>query len=421
MTCRIKPYRLIFLLSCPFVINHVNAGGFQISEQTAAGLGRGFAGSGIAADDVADMFYNPAGMALLQGRRLQAGISALAITADFTDDGGSTATGSGGDGGTDSIIPNAFFTTEVNDAVRWGLGITTPFGLRTEYDRNWIGRYQAVESELATVDINPAVSYQVNDRLSIGAGINLQYADATLSRAAPPAATPGGDDAFVEIAGDSWSGGFNLGAVYQIDSDTRFGFSYRSRVSHELEGDLTLTGSDIGLDGSYSATADIDFPETVYLSGLHQFNEQWTLMATARWTRWSRFDTLLVQIDGLPDDVTPQQWEDTFTISVGGNYRLNEQWTLRAGVVIDNTPVPGATLRTPRIPDSDRQWLTFGASLLTGDRWTIDLAYAHIFADNPVIDNTDPLPSAIVSSNRLSGEYDAAVDIIGIQAQYEFD
>lgn len=407
--------------------------GFQISEQTVTGLGRAFAGSGVAGDDLSDMFYNPASMTLHDERQFQAGLSVLSIDSKFQNRGStqtllgptgfSTIPTSGIDdnGGEDAAVPNLYYVFPARGAVRYGVSITAPFGLKTKYDSAWVGRYHALESELKTIDVNPAVSFAVNDKVSIGGGISAQFADATLSQA--QFLGPGVPDGRVAVTGDDTSIGFNVGVMVSTENDARFGVSFRSKIKQEVEGNLDISGTPA--DGRFGAKATVDLPETVYAHGLVPLSSGWSLLGGARWTNWSRFDELRVTFDnGAPDNVTDESWDDSLTLSIGLSYEPdNSPWTWRFGIAHDESPVPDPQHRTPRVPDSDRDWFTVGASYRSSDNVSIDFGFAHLQADDARLSNTINLVSAApgLFTDSLVGEYASnSVDILGIQIQVDF-
>ena len=401
--------------------SHVYSAGFQISESTVSGLGRAFAGAGVAGDDVSDMFYNPAGMFLAEGRQVQLGLSVIDSESDFTGSAQPFG-GPNDDGGETGTVPNFYYVMPDSGNLKYGLSITAPFGLATEYDDNWAGRYQGIRSELKTIDINPALAYQVSNTLAVGAGLSLQYADAELTSARFLGV--GVPDGHSKVDGDNWDYGFNLGAMFTPSASTRFGIGFRSKVDQKVDGSLKVTSPTGATLVSTDAEAEVTLPETVYLSAFHSLNSQIDLMATARWTNWSRFEELRIKFaNGLPDSVTPENWEDSWTLSIGANYHLNNQWTLRLGYSHDESPVPDED-RTVRIPDSDRDWFTFGASYAPNANLTVDFGYAHLSGDDADISETTiiaapPTAPAVIGSS-LVGSYEGSADIFGIQLQYKF-
>lgn len=411
------------LVACGLIIasSQVYSAGFQISESSVTGLGRAFAGAGVAGDDVSDMFYNPAGMFLAEGRQFQLGISVIDSESKFTG----SATPFGGpnsDGGETGVVPNFYYVMPESGKLKYGLSITAPFGLATEYDKNWAGRYQGIKSELKTIDINPALAYQVNSQLALGAGISFQYADAELTQAR--FLGPGVPDGRSKIDGDNWDYGYNLGAMVTVSDSTRFGLGFRSKVKQKVDGNLNVTSPTGASLVSAGAEAEVVLPETVYISAFHSLNDKLDLLASGRWTNWSRFDELRIKFDnGLPDSVTPENWSDSWTLSIGANYHLNNEWTLRAGYAYDESPVPDE-FRTVRIPDSNRDWFTLGASYAANANLTIDFGYAHLSGDDSSISETTviaaPPTSPTVVTSALAGSYSGGADIFGVQLQYKF-
>ncbi|MGD9248141.1 MAG: outer membrane protein transport protein, partial [Desulfobacteraceae bacterium] len=213
---------------------NVHASGYAIVEQGVRGLGTAYAGAAALAEDPSTIFYNPAGLVRLSGKQVEGGIHYIVPKAEYKDKGSTTVLttaltgGDGGDGGEAALVPNLYYSQQLSDRMVVGLGIHAPFGLATKYDREWVGRYHAVESKLATININPTAAVRINDQWSVGAGLSIEYAEATLSNKAdlgtlgqlPPfngalGGTPQSDDAFAEVEGDDWSYGFNIGFMFE--------------------------------------------------------------------------------------------------------------------------------------------------------------------------------------------------------------
>lgn len=417
------------------ICGQVRSAGFQISEQSVSGLGRAFAGSGVAGDDVSDMFYNPASMALSENRRFQAGLSFLSIDSAFRNQGSTQTllgpagpvmiptTGIDDNGGEDAVVPNVYYVFPRRGAVRYGVSINAPFGLKTDYQSNWVGRYHALNTELKTVDVNPAIAYSLNDNVSIGGGVSVQYVEATLSQAVFLGA--GIPDGRSTVSGDDTSMGFNVGVMVQADNDARFGASFRSKIKQEVAGHVDVLGTGTALDGRSGARATVDLPETIYVHGYKPLSPRWSMLGGIRWTNWSRFDELRVTFDnGRPDAVTDESWEDSATVSIGLSFHDRDSpWTYRFGYAHDQSPVPDALHRTPRVPDSDRDWFTIGASYRPSDRVMIDLGFARLKSDDANLRNTINLVSTAprLFTDTLIGEYSSnSVDILGIQVQIDF-
>ena len=158
------------------------------------------------------------------------------------------------------------------------------------------------------------------------------------------------------------------------------------------EGDLSTHVPGLGDLPKVGAEATVDLPETLGIEFYKRLNDQWAIMAGARWTRWSRFDELRIKFaDGRPDAVTEENWDNSWALSIGASYDYSDELTLRAGYMHDQTPIPNAEFRTPRIPGSTRNWLALGASYKPMPQLTVDFGYAHLFVDDAEIDNVIPI------------------------------
>jgi long-chain fatty acid transport protein len=226
---------------------NAQAAGFALIEQNASGLGNAYAGQAAAAEDASTIFFNPAGMTRLGGKQLLAAAHAILPSAKFSDTGSNNAPtqtefgGNGGDAGTTALVPNVYFTMPLGKGITGGLGISAPFGLVTEYDNTWVGRFHAVKSDLKTININPSLAFKANDAWSVGFGINAQQAKAELSKMANYGALVADSEGLAIVEGDDWGWGYNLGVLFEPRPDVRVGFSYRSKVDYELEGTVTYT------------------------------------------------------------------------------------------------------------------------------------------------------------------------------------
>ncbi|MBX2870225.1 MAG: outer membrane protein transport protein [Acidiferrobacterales bacterium] len=401
--------------------NHSYAAGFQLSEVSVSGLGRAFAGAGVAADDVSDMFANPAGMSLLEGRQMQLGLSVVDSEASF-EGSGVPFGGVNDDGGETGLVPNLFYVAPISSSLTYGFGLTAPFGLATEYEANWAGRYSALRSELKTIDLSPAISYKVSPTVALGASLSFQYADTELSQARFLGL--GVPDGKSTVSGDNWGFGFNLGAVFTPTDTVRIGVGYRSEVDQDVEGDLEVVGPTGATLASAGAEASVTLPETFYISGAFTASEKIDVLASIRWTGWSSFEELRIKFDnGLPDAVTPENWEDTTTVSIGLAYHVSDQLTLRGGYAFDESPVSDE-FRTARIPDADRDWFTLGASYSPSSNLTLDFAYARLEGDEAPISETavvaGPPTSPQIVTSSFAGNYNGGANIFGIQAQFKF-
>lgn len=383
-----------------------HAAGYALIEQNASGLGNAYAGQAASAQDASTIFFNPAGMTMLPDRQVALAGHLIKPQAEFS--GGVTPNiggGNGGDAGGLAFVPNAYFAFRLTPDVHLGIGAFAPFGLKTDYDSTWVGRVHAIESELKTINVNPSIAWKLNDALSLGAGVSIQYIEATLTNATGAGLPP----VIGAVKGDDYGWGFNLGLLWKASERTRFGLAYRSKIDHTLEGDLKMNGAVVVAP----VYADVTLPDSASLSAFHRVNDRWDVMADVSWTSWSRFDVLnVVNAAGVSVTSTPENWDDTWRVSVGANWRLNDRLMLRGGIAYDETPVSDR-YRTARIPDEDRTWLAFGAQYRLSPQSLIDVGYAHLFVKDARIDELrTPL--------TLRGEYDSAVDILSVQLTHTF-
>lgn len=400
------------------------AAGFSLIEQSASGMGNAFAGAAASAEDASTIFFNPAGMTLLPSRQVVIGIHGVRPTASFDDRGSAAAAGQplGGDGGDPfrwAAIPNLYLSWGVTDRLSLGIGVNAPFGLRTEYDSDWAGRFQALLSDLKTMNVNPSVAFKVTERISIGAGIDYQTAEATLTQATNLAALGGfGASGTAKIDGeDHGSWGWNAGALFSLGDDMRVGVAYRSQIKHRIEGDVRFTPSlaAIGRPNGPVHT-EVKLPDSASLSVFQRFDDRWDIMGDITWTGWSSFKRLDVFYNnGALLQSTNENWDDAWRFSLGLNYRFNDAWKLRTGVAYDQSPVPDRN-RTARVPDNDRIWASIGAQWKPRSNLAIDVAYSHLFVKDATINDNQ----AAAGSGILRGTYEGSVDIISAQVALSF-
>lgn len=414
--------RLLSLLFFCIFSQQTYAAGFGLSEQSTSGLGNAFAGAAAIAENASTIYFNPAGMAYLKGQQLSVAIHAIDPSSSFHNTnsvkaGAAQLGDEGGNIGDLALIPNIYYSQEIQPSLFVGIGVNSPFGLKTEYDSQWMGRFQALKSELKTININPAIAYQVNDKFAIGGGISAMWAQAELSRALNI-----GTGDTVKIKGDDWGFGFNLGAIYQATPDTRLGFAYRSQVKQRLEGASSsgFHALDAIPDRTPNAgiSADLTLPSNLSLSAISHLNAKWDVMVDVTWTGWSKFQDLkIVRDNGSTLNDTTENWHDTMRYSVGVSYQYNDKLKLRSGVAFDEEAI-NDQYRTARIPGNDRSWLAFGASWLAFAHDTIDIGYAHLFIKDASMNekhNSDTPPAG-----DLIGQYQGQVDILSAQYNHQF-
>ena len=416
-------------------------------EQSAKELGQAFSGASTNIDDASAVFFNPGAMGRLRGSLISFAGYAVIPSSEFQNGGSRLAPplggaplrgGQGGDAGVTTLIPNFYAVHELTERLVLGLGLNAPFGVHSRYAAGWQGRYQALDSEIRTVNINPSLAVRLTDELSFGVGLDVQYLDAKLTNAidfgslclgslGPSACAPRGllpqrADGHLRLKGDSVDVGYNVGVLYAPGPNTRLGASYRSRIHHDIAGDADFTVPSAALpltqEGRFVDTrmhAPLSLPDMVSFGLYRRFAPRWAVAAEALWTHWSLVKSLDVRFSSAqPNSTQPLAWEDTWRIAVGVNYDYAPGTTFRLGVAYDQSPIPGARRRIPRIPDSDRVWLAAGLSFSPSANVTLHGGYAHLFFQDAPIDTVG------LAGDLLAGQSSNQIDIVGLQLDWRF-
>ena len=424
----VRPLAVTSILALLAGAQPASAAGFYIKEQSVTGLGRAFAGESAMAEDASTIFFNPAGMTRLQGPEATAGAHLLVPRADLENRGSSSSVRTpagtvtrpigGSDGGNPydpTPVPNAYFAYPLMDRDLWvGLGVSAPFGLANKYNADWFGRYDSIETDLLTIDIAPSVAYKVLDWVSIGGGIDIQYADAKLTNAIFAGTGP---DIISNVEGDDWAVGYNVGILFEPLPTTRVGVHYRSKIDHTLEGDVKLNRAGASLS-NLPGTADLDLPDIIAVGFAHDVTPALTVMAEYNWYGWSSFKEIRVKRSGLADQVVTQNYQDTYSVAVGAQYKVNDAWTVRGGFQYDETPTVDG-FRSTRTPDGDRYWVSAGLSYDVSDSFTVDVAYTHVFIDDADV-NTSQTGAAAALSTNTRAMAEGSVDIFAAALRYKF-
>lgn len=415
-----------------------NASGFALIEQSASGQGLSYAGAAASAEDASVMWFNPAGLTEIEGSQAILGAHLISPSAKLTNDGsygvvapgptGGLLSGSGDDGATLGLVPNVYWKGKFGgyDA---GLGINVPFGQHISYDADWVGRYHATETNLKTLNINPAIARKVNDKLSFGFGVNAQYVDVILEQKINQSAIGDADaTTTAKVAGDSWAYGYNFGLMYTPVEALNIGLAYRSSITHHVKGNVDYTGINSTFDlGGYtlnqvlfdaSASANVSLPATASLAMGYSVSDKLQLLASSTWTGWKAYDELVVEFDNNgPDSESNQNFGDSMRYAVGMIYQLSDAWKLRTGLALDETPVPDKYSRSPRTPDSDRKWVSVGAGYKVSPKMSIDFAYTHIMSDKADVEYT---AESSLGNSVLVGSFDTSVDILSAQLVWNY-
>jgi len=462
-SCLRRAVRIAIGATVMAACTNAHASGFALLEQSASRLGNAFAGTAAVADDATTVFYNPAGLLELDQAELTLVASGVDIGSEFRNSNSQAALGQplgveGGDAGGWNAVPAAYFALPVSKDVAFGFGFNVPFGLQLDYAHDWMGRFQALKSEIKTYNFNPALSFRLNDHVSLGFGMNYQKVQAELTNALnysavvgqglqqlvgagqlSPADVPGllaanaGLEGGTVVRGDDADWGFNAGVLFKFTENTRLGLAYRSSLRYHIEGSARFapasTANPVGAGIIAAASApgaqlangavsvDLELPDIATASFYQKLGDRVELLADVAWTGWSSVQELrIVRDSGQVLSVTPERWEDTWRYALGLTYQISDTWKLRGGVAFDETPVPDST-RTARLPDAERKWVAVGARWQPSDSTLIDFGYAHLFSDDVNINQDD---GNALASGLLNGKQKSSVDIVAAQFGYRF-
>lgn len=372
-----------------------HAAGFMLTEQSAGSLGRAYAGAGVDGTDLSGVYYNPATMVLHKGTAMQMGFVGIGLNLDYVgEENGQEVTANGRN--KSQAIPHGYFVHQINDKVWFGLGMTVPFGMGTEYDDDWAGNDHGISATILTFDLNPNFAFKLSEKFSVGFGASIQYAQADLKiRKALKEGAP--LTAESEIDADSIAWGWNVGMMWSPTENFRVGVSYRSKIKHDAEGDFTLdrpqiAGNDIPISSitdptaqyvlntqSFDGYATVTAPAWAMASVAWDVNDLVSLYGTFRWTDWSSFDELDIttNVPGVGGNIK-NKWRDTYLGSLGMDLRLTDWWTLRGGIAYESSPIANPQTRTAIIPDADRWWFAIGSSFKWSDNFQTDISFAHL-------------------------------------------
>jgi long-chain fatty acid transport protein len=389
-----------------FCATHASAAGFALPEQSASAMGMSSAFV-AQSDDASAVWYNPAGMTQLNGINVMAG--AVFIYPTFSHDNS--------DGTTDTAarnihVPALFYTTfKLDDRFSLGFGINNPFGLATNWSPTSETNQVAALTQLIVTEFNPNIAFKITDKLSIAAGVTYVYVDATLANIQAlggPFTTP------AQLNGWGYGWGGNAGILYKITDNVSTGFSYRSRMKVDMTGNAWVVAIPGVFPGAFgNASSSITLPDLFTWGFSIKPSEKLTLNADLGYTMWSTFDTLIVTSNNpqLNNKSYPHQWRDVFDLRIGGQYKLTDNWKLRAGLQYDQNPVPDHYFET-RVPDSDRYGVSIGTGYALGNL-TVDVAYTYLLFETRNVANS-------YYGQTVNGTYNTDASVFGVSFAYKF-
>jgi long-chain fatty acid transport protein len=429
------------------------AGAFQLPTDNAAGWARANAGGSLFPDDPTAAYNNPAAMSFFSAPVFQGTVTEIRPQAQFSGqtlnyDGTPTSGGNPNGFGKFVPFPNLGWVVPVNSWFALGGALAVPYGLESKYNSQWEGRYFGTETYLQSVNVSLSAAFKLNDRFSMGVGVLGQRTKAELNTTLDPNGAAGSlfgiplppqqDDEQLNVnVRRKWSFGFFGGMEFKPTDQDSLGFSYHSRVENNLSGSYAVYGGAAGkalltaaptLGALYGldlpsinpngapASAQFDTPAFASTDWLHSFSDQLTMAASIKWTQWSTFKELVLMSQGQQLLALPEQFHDSYTFSVGGDYKLTDQWTLRGGIGYDQTP-SNIISRDPRVPDGARKLLGFGIGYKLSQHIGVDLGYEHQFVSNTPVHLTN---QGILGGQTMNGYFADSGDVVSLTGTYHF-
>jgi long-chain fatty acid transport protein len=430
--------RTAFLIAAGLVMPTLAAAsGYGVFTQGASGLGQANA---VVAHTTgpSSIYFNPALINDVPGRQIEVGTTAVYSDREIDYTGGGSENG-------DSAwnFPSTFYYThQANDKLTSGLGIFFPFGLSNEWDDNYEGRYIGTSGEMLTMNINPAVSYRVTDRLSLAVGLDFVYLDteikANVNQTVAGGLLPpilGGPlaellpDVRQKFSGDGWGAGYNLGILFKATDRVSIGAAYRSKVKIDVEGDMSLYGVDPRMQLLFqegNAESDIQLPAQFTVGVATQVTDALLIEVGARWEDWDVNDTQTLELQnpilGETRIVQNRNWHSTWSYNIGANYKLNDNLALNCGYLYGENAVPNETFE-PIIPDSDAHLFTIGTDLKK-DAWTLSAAFGYEYHEERTKNNAvgDPVGSLAAGFpvGTANGDYNTDIYLFALSLGYAF-
>ncbi len=454
MAKRFTYNKIFLLLTVAGIAQQAMAGGFQLWEQSGEVVGNYHAGVAAEAADASTAWFNPAGLTRIHNQQFVLGLDPIVTNIKFrgtvnTNTAGFESSGLGpqyavAPAGGFSLVPDMHYAAPLTDSnsLVFGLSLVAPFGAKTDYSTNTDARYGATDTWLKVMDLSPALGWAFNDKFSVGAGLDLERAEAEFDLV-------GGSPALNTLLGGNYDGtaantgyssgyGYHLGALFQVTPTTRIGLTYHSPVVFKFHGNSRFDGLLSQFDPDTLATLGLAFipstdqlstkittPARTSLGFFHTINPTWDVMGTLTYTQWNVFNQIVLQnVSGLVPlgsgnslTVTiPQNFHNTWTYAFGANYHATEKCLLRGGLGYDQTPTNNRN-RNLQLPDADRIAVAMGTHYQATKTMGFDFGWTHYFIMNTRINNVTQTVGA--QTTTVNGTVSSSADVYGLQMTWD--
>jgi long-chain fatty acid transport protein len=426
---------LILSLSS-LIAGTASAAAFQLWEQDAAGVGDYHAGAIAGADSAATGYYNPAGLVRIKHPQISTG--GVGVHTDIKFKGTETTTDilnglppivgtqSGkAQGGGWNAVPNFHFATPLTKYLYFGFGITTPFGLETNWSKRSVVAYSATKSQIQTINLSPSFGLDLTHGFSFGAGLDYQYLHGEFDEVvgnSNPLAQPQTNNMLSVNKGQDWALGYHGGFLYQFNNRTRIGLSYRSRMIHHLKGSSTLTNiaANTRTAKSGDVRSSITLPPTTMLGFYQGITSKFSMMGSVMYTQWNVITDLklknVADVNGQKvTAVTPLHYKNTWNFALGGQYQLSRDWLVKCGGGYDLTPT--TSKRDIRLPDGNHLALALGGQFKPTKNLAFDFGWTHLFIQKVKVNKTVVVVKnpSLIDEATTDGKVSGAADVLGLQ------
>ncbi|WP_100753132.1 outer membrane protein transport protein [Vibrio salilacus] len=426
-----KTLLAVTITSATLASQHALAAGFQLNSQSATGLGRAFAGDAVIADNASVMSRNAAAMSLFDRTEMSLGFNIIDSDVDVKDvthvrpvlAGGTKTDVENTQNDATSFVPNLYVLHPVNEKFAVGLGVYSNYATTNEFDGAWGQGTGAIlpgptaipgadafggTTNLSTMNLLLAASYRLNEQWSFGGGLDVIYGQGELKRKTNFQGSPAPEQELLDIDADGFGFGFNLGTVFELNENNRFGLSYH--YSPEIK----ASGTAKKYNSSTRALEDIGkvkiaLPSRAEFSGYHRIEDtKFAVHYSIQYISWSDFEEL-GSTSGT--QVKEYKWKDTYHYSIGGTYYIDQNWEARVGYMFDQGVQDNLT--SVSVPDSDRQWFSAGATYHLNNDQSIDLGFTYLTSKEKKV-NDD------LSGVSLEAKTQATAILFGAQYTHKF-
>lgn len=375
------------------------ASGLLLQEATMANAGTAGAGDGVYTKSAAASWTNPATMSQMGEQKTSINAMALALEMEYAD---SRNEESKKDSTANTFMPTigVFNVQQLTKDIHLGLNFGIVGGSSVEYGNDWAGAALLDSALMSALQINPSLSYKINDKLSIGAGAQVSYGLIKVSTSALE----------TDIATD-WAYGFNVGTLYQ-EKNWSLGLSYRSKLDHKFDVDANTINAILPNPAELNLSTSILLPAIVDMSGRVAINQQLSLLASVQFHQWSDFEDTPINND-IQNTSIERDWDDVWHYAIGTEYALNNDWTLKAGFSYETSPQDDPTKQWVDLPAGEQFRYSVGASTQWGDR-TIDIFYE--YADLGSVD--EDITIKAIDENPVNGQFIGHIHFVGVNVTF---